>query len=370
MKILHLLNEIKFSGAEVMLKVAAPTFIEKRVDLHVLSTGEEIGDYAYILKNSGCTLHHIPFRKRINYFIDLYRLLQKEKFDVIHIHSERAFFWHGLIARIVRGDTVLIRTVHSVFRFSGFLRLKRMLQRVLARKVLGVRFVSISPSVAEVENKVFYNRTLLIWNWIDQDKFVPVQSAEVRIQLREKYGIRLEDVSLISVGSCIEEKNHKAIIAAVAEVEKEFKNIIYLHVGEGPLTKEERELVSKYGIEDRTVFLGQIEIVRDALVASDIFLMSSKYEGLPIAGLEAMSCGLPIIAYNVYGIKDIVEDGKNGLLIEPNTHALAACIKELIRNPIQRKRMGIEAHLSFLKKFDKERSLKRLLKVYKGDLVT
>lgn len=364
MKVLHVLDKLNFSGAEVMLKVAAPVFIKNGFNLHVLSTGEEIGDYADILRSSGYTLHHIPFRKSLSYFANLYHLLQKEQFDVVHIHPERAFFWHVLTARIVKRNSVTIRTAHSVFCFSGFLRLKRMLQRFVARTVFGVKFISISASVAEVEQRSFHNRTLVIPNWIDQSNFLPAQTSEERDHLRKQYGISPKDITVISVGSCTDVKNHKAIITAVAEVKKKFNHIVYLHVGEGPLVEKEKELASKCSIEDRTVFLGQMEVVRDALVAGDIFVISSQYEGFGVAGLEAMSCGLPVIAYDVYGLRDIVEDGKNGMLVEPNPRALAKAIETLVSTGELRRRMGVEAYESVSRRFNIKESLENLMRVY------
>jgi len=368
MKILHILNEIKFSGAEVMLRIAAPTFIKNGFNLHVLSTGDDIGNYANILETAGYTVHHISFKKSPKYFIALYRFLLKKEFDVVHIHPERAFFWHALVAKVAGAKTI-IRTVHNVFLFSGFLKLKRTLQRFVASQVLGVKFISIGSSVAEVEKKVFHNRTRLIPNWTEQSRFLPAQDDDERNKSRDKFGISPSDVVVASVGSCYEVKNHKAIIAAVAKVQKGLKNITYLHVGEGPILQEEINFAAANGISEITRFLGQMKDVREALIASDIFVMASNYEGLPISSLEAMSCGLPIVNYDVYGLKDVVKNGKNGFLVEPNSTALAKAIKELAVDEGLRKRMGVEARDSMLREFNMEESLEKLIKLYRDQRV-
>ncbi len=364
MKILHILNEIKFSGAEVMLRIAAPTFIKSGFDLHALSTGDAIGEYASMLGTAGYTIHHIPFKKSPKYFVKLYRFLLKKEFDVVHIHPERAFFWHALVAKIA-GKKTIIRTVHSVFLFSGFLKLKRTLQRFVASQILGVKFIAIGPSVAEVEKKVFYNSTSLIPNWIEQSRFLPAQDDDERNESRDKFGISPSDVVVVSVGSCCEVKNHKAIIRAVAEVQKGLKNITYLHVGEGAILQEEINFAAANGVSEITRFLGQMKDVRKALIASDIFVMASNYEGLGISGLEAMSCGLPVVNYDVYGLKDVVKNGKNGFLVEPNSTALADAIKELAVNEGLRERVGAEARDSMLKNFNMQKSLEKLIKLYR-----
>ncbi len=365
MKVLHILNEIEFSGAEVMLEIAASTFIANGFKLHVLSTGEDIGRYATSLNNVGYSVHHIPFRKSPGYFIRLYGFLRKEEFDLVHIHPERAFFWHAVTAKLARVRVVL-RTVHNVFLFSGFLRFKRMVQRHIARNLLGVRFISIGPSVRVVEEKVFHNTTYLIPNWIDQSRFSHERKKREIETLRYKFGILSTDFVIISVGSCSKQKNHRAIIAAVAQAQKKINNIVYLHVGDGHLLRDETEFARENGVLSNTRFFGKIENIREALSVSDVFVMASTHEGLSIASLEAMSCGLPVIAYNVYGLRDVVEDGKNGILVEPNSHALAKAIEKLALSSELRLRMGIEAYESVSRNFNMKQSLDNLIRVYGG----
>lgn len=365
LKVLHILNSIEFSGAEIMLKDAAPVFINKGLELHGLSTGDEQGDYADILGNSGYIIHHIPFRKSAKYFNELYRFFKKETFDVVHIHPERAFFWHALVAKIT-GVTRIVRTVHSNFAFSGYLRFKRTLQRFIANRIIGVQFVTVGHSVYETEKKVFFNRSILIPNWVNEAIFLPLQSNDEFKYTRERFGISLTDVVLISVGSCTAVKNHKDIISACAKLFKKRKNIVYLHVGDGPLLHEEKDMAERYGVSEKMLFLGQIEHVRDALIASDIFVMPSDYEGMVIAKLEAMYCGLPLVVYNNNGVRDLVEEGRNGFLVNPNSDALAEAIRKLVVNKSLRKKMGKEARKTALQNFGMEKSLDKLVNIYNG----
>ena len=365
MKILNILNAIEFSGAEVMLKGAAPILVKNGFDLHALSTGDEIGKYTDILRNCNYKVHHIPFKKSAKYFIKLYHLIREEKYDVVHIHPERAFFWHALVIKQA-GVKNKIRTVHSVFNFSGYLRIKRMIQRFVASKVLGLHFISIGSSVAEMEKNIFLNNTILIPNWIDQRNFLPARDENERNQVKINLGISLTDKVIVSVGSCNEVKNHHDIIIALSELIKKIKTIYYIHLGDGPLQKKEKELAVKLGVFDRIKFLGQIENVRDVLISSDIFVMSSNYEGFGMSCLEAASCCIPSVAYNVEGLGDIVKDGENGILVEPNPHAMAIAVKELIRNEKLRKQMGIRSRKRVLKYFNMQDSLEKLIKIYRG----
>lgn len=348
-----------------MLKNAAPVFLNRGLELYALSTGENDGNYADILNASGYVLHHIPFRKSIKYFRELYHFLKKENFDVVHIHPERAFFWHALIAKIA-GVKTIVRTIHSNFLFSGYLRFKRTLQRFIANKILGVQFVTIGPSVYETEIKIFFNDSILIPNWGNEAQFYPARNRGEVEHIRKSLGVSSRDIVIISVGSCTDVKNHDDIIRACAELYETTKNITYVHVGDGMLLQEEKDLAMEYGISEKVMFLGQIENVRDALVASDIFVMPSDYEGIGIAKLEAMYCGLPLVVYDNIGVRDFVEDGKNGFLIRPNPHALAEAVQKLAVNETLREKMGKEARKIALEYFGMEKSLEKLIRIYSG----
>jgi glycosyltransferase involved in cell wall biosynthesis len=365
MKILHILDELRYSGAEVMLKVASPSFLALKFESHVLCTGEELGEYASTLQNAGYTIHHYPLRKFPTYFIELYKFIRKQEFEVVHIHPERAFFWHALIAKTA-GVRTIVRTVHNVFLFNGYLRFKRTLQRWISSNVLGTEFVSVGPSVAEVERKLFHNNTRLIRNWIDQTEFRPPSDESERKELRIKYGLSPTDVILVSVGACTKQKNHEAIVSALAQIVTFYSNLTYLHVGEGPLLQEEMATAKSMGVFERVKLVPQTRFIRELLSSSDIFVMASTHEGLSISSIEAMSCGLPIVAYDVYGLRDVVENGRTGFLTDPTSDALAEALKRLVENEELRKEAGMAACSNVLRNFSMARSLEKLKALYEG----
>lgn len=244
-----------------------------------------------------------------------------------------------------------------------------MIQRWVAKNLLGVKFVSIGPSVSEVERRVLFNKTTMIPNWVDEKVFVPAADEDERKQARLKYGLPLSDIIAVSVGACTEQKNHIAIINAMMELHETLEHITYLHVGEGPLLPDEMQLIKEAGIEGMTRFIYQTHNVREILIASDIFVMPSLYEGLGLSCIEAMSCGLPIVAYDCYGLRDVVVNGRTGFLVPPDPRSLAARIKELASNEKLRKTLGVEARRTVLENFDMRRSVGSLLKLYQGQLM-
>ena len=121
-KTLFILDEIKYSGAEVMIAQATAFLHSKNYDIIVLSTGEIEGEHSPTMQQKGCIVQHIPFRKNFRFFKNIYHFMVKEQCDVVHIHTERAFFFYSAIAWLAKCP-VIIRTVHNVFQFSGVLRI-------------------------------------------------------------------------------------------------------------------------------------------------------------------------------------------------------------------------------------------------------
>jgi glycosyltransferase involved in cell wall biosynthesis len=164
MKILHILNELRFSGAEVMLTSAAELFFADGDSHTVLSMGATLGEYAPAMASAGYQLAHIPFAKTPTFFVRLFRFMRDGRYDVVHIHAERASFYTGLIA--LTSAPRVVRTVHSTFGFEGFLKLLRRWQRVILER-LGVIFIACSPLVARNENARFKINPVVVNNWFD-----------------------------------------------------------------------------------------------------------------------------------------------------------------------------------------------------------
>ena len=206
LRVLHILGELKPSGAECMLKVAAKEFSSLGIANEILSTGsEQIGSYAPMMREVGYAIHHIPFSKTFRFFFRVYGLMRARRYDVVHIHSERANFWFGLTAAAARVPRV-ISTVHGTFAFQGWLRVRRMIFRRLQDN-LGVVRVAIGPSVQETEWQHFRSVAQIIPNWYDSEKFRP-PIAEERESARSLYGVTEDTFTIVSVGNCSRIKNH------------------------------------------------------------------------------------------------------------------------------------------------------------------
>jgi len=367
MRVLHILNELKHSGAEVRLRLAHQRFKDGGIESHILSTGDRVGDYAAVLRDTGYRIHHVPFRKGIGFLIDLSQLFKKEKFGTVHIHAERAFIWYVIMARLA-GVRIIVRTFCSVFLFSSYFGWKRgQLWRILSSKVFHTVHTAISDSVLRVEKERFDNDCILVRNWTDTEKFRPPTERE-RNEARRLFDLGPHDFAIVSIGACRPVKNHLAAFAAVKEANKclERKKIVFLHVGTGPMLEEEQLYVRQHGIAEYCRFVGILDDVRPCLYAADAFVMTSLWEGLGMAAVEAMSTALPAILYNVYGLRDLLQDGKGGLLIEPNENRLAEVLLVLNKRPELRKKYAEEARETIVTTYSLNDSVDRLIQIYRG----
>lgn len=327
LRVLHVLGELKPSGAETMLVAAAPLFRSEGVELEVLSTGAVPGPYADRFEQAGYRLHHIPFSRSPGFFLEVRRLMQAGRYEVIHLHVEAANFWFGLVALSVKAPIVL-RTIHSAFAFSGNLRWRRGLQRRLLSR-LGVRHVSIGASVRDTEQRCYNLPTTLIWNWYNSLRFTQT-TEQARAAARAAFGIADSDFVIASIGNCSPVKNHTAVIEAMAMLSAP-ERPVYLHAGLELEGEPELELARRLGVEGRVHFLGGTSNVLPLLQAADAYVMPSIYEGFSIAAIEALGTGLPAAFSDVAGLRDLRGYFPHLVYTGTTAESVASGLKDLLR---------------------------------------
>jgi glycosyltransferase involved in cell wall biosynthesis len=327
MRVLHILNELRPSGAEAMLHAAASYWHERGIEGDILSTGTTVGKYASVLEKSGYRIYHIPFSSSCAFLLNIYSFLKRQHYDIIHIHSERANFWYALTAYI-SGSRKIIRTIHNVFPFENMLWVKKGIQRLIMRKILGVKMVSISSSVKVTERKNFCNHSTLIPNWFDSTKY-KLRSREERKAARKILNLPDDLMIMTSIGGCWPYKNHPSIIKALAKL-SENSSVLYLHVGQEADGHPERKLAETIGVSRRVHFLGIVSDILPILYASDVYIMPSLYEGFGVAAVEAMGVGLPAILSDVPGLRDFREVCKDIYWIEPTSESMAKALEHFL----------------------------------------
>ena len=170
-----------------------------------------------------------------------------------------------------------------------------------------------------------------------------------------------EDFLVLSVGELNENKNQKVIIQAISLLKD--KKIHYILCGKGEQIDYLKSLVEDKNLKQNVHFLGYRTDVVDICSQSDVYVMPSKREGLPVASLEAMYCGLPLVTSNIRGLMDVMKNGVSGYMCNPeDIKGFAKGIKKLKENPEMRKKMGIH-NRETVKQYCIEETKKEVLKL-------
>ncbi len=166
-------------------------------------------------------------------------------------------------------------------------------------------------------------------------------SAPRRRALRNKMGASRATTVLLTVGRLTIQKGHTVLLDAIAKLKSVKPQPQFVFAGDGPLKDDLVEKAQQLGIAQQVRFVGVRSDVNELLLATDIFVQPSLWEGLSLALLEALLAGLPVLATRVEGVVDVVEDGDSALLVPPkNSAALAGAIRRLLRDKQLRKRLG------------------------------
>jgi len=332
LKVLHILNSLNPSGAEVMLEIANSYWNENDVYSDILATGSTVGVYKKNLEKKGMRIHHIPLNPKFRFLLGFYKFLKTYHYDIIHIHSEGASLFAALAVRLQSRQTI-IRTVHHIWPRRRLLPfLKRLVYRFISNKLLKVIPVSNSLSGQENERKYFYANNILIPNWYDDEKFVPVNDDEKK-KLRNAYNISNKSIIITSLGGNWPYKNYWMIIEAISHLPVQTK-IRYFQIGPEGNNNPLQKLAKKLNVFDKVYFWGKVENVLPYLQMSDYYIMPSTEEGFGNAAIEAMGTGLKPILSDVKALCDFKNYNKKTdiIWIQPAVNDIVNVFKSIENN--------------------------------------
>lgn len=187
--------------------------------------------------------------------------------------------------------------------------------------------------------------------------------------VRAKIGLKKDEVFFLAVGRLVYEKGHEFLIEAMAEVAKEDTHAIAGICGAGSLQDQLQAQIEKLDVQTNMKLLGQWDSIPEILAAADVFVLPSRWEGLPMALLEGMMAGLPVIATRVEGVDEVVQPGEHGLLVPlESPRELAQAILQLLRSPADRLRMGAAARERVLSSYTTDRMCAAYLQVIEKSL--
>ncbi|HET6144465.1 MAG TPA: glycosyltransferase family 4 protein [Candidatus Acidoferrales bacterium] len=234
----------------------------------------------------------------------------------------------------------------------------------LRRYYAATKIVAVSECVSSalVNSGIDPGKIVVISDGVPLEN--PVSQAE-RLRARQSFGIDPDVRLLGSVGALTPDKGQEILIRALAHVRLRFPDCQLLLPGDGPYRAKLAATVQKLDLNGAVHFPGFVEDIGRVYAAIDLFAFLAQAEALGTSLLTAMAYGLPVVAAARGGIPEVVEDGKNGLLLQdPNTTAVASAIERLLDDPKTASRLAVTARETIAARFSQDRMVEQTLNLY------
>ena len=362
-RVLECIRQGQIGGGETHLLSLVENLDRSRFEPVVLSFTE--GPMVERLRAMGVRTHVLyterPFD--VSKWRRVKQLMVSEGVDLVHAHGTRASSNTLWAARQL--GIPLVYTVHGwSFHDDQTYWVRRFRiwgeRWITARSALNIA-VSASNRQSGVDRIPGF-RAVVINNGIDQRKFSP---ARISADIRGELGIPRDAVLLLFLARFTAHKQPLALIRAFHQASAEMPGLQLLMVGDGDEKEEGMRMVAGLGLADKVHFSCFRQDVPDVLAAADIYVLPSLWEGLPIGLLEAMAMGKAVIGTKVDGTREVLQDGENGLMVEPgDTGALAAAILRLAGEKVMREKMGARAMETVRQRFNAAVMTKEIENIY------
>lgn len=382
LRVLHLIKSLGRGGAEMLLPETLKVHDREQFDFHfayflpwkdqMVPAIEALGARAVCFKAN----NNLQMFQRVG---EISRYVQKHQIDVIHSHLP----WAGVIARLVGKKTgvPIVYTEHN--KWERYNKITYWLNKLSfgwqdaavavsddvqqsIRKNAGASFRELTiPVVNGVKNrgKIQTPYLLNILNGVNTANFVRDDSAGSHI--KQELGIPAKAPIIGTVSVFRFQKRLDLWMEVAADILKRVPEAHFIIVGDGPLKEELLAKRKALGIEARLHMPGLKTNVKPYFSGMDIYMMSSIFEGLPIALLEAMSCGCAVISTRAGGVGEVVEDGKSGLLCEIDEYSkLADYGVQLLQNQSQRSTLAASGRARVQADFSINKMAKQLEELY------
>lgn len=368
-RVLHILSSLTIGGAEVNLLELIKHLDSNKIESHIVYTAG--GEYESEFLSLGVPCHKIQksplnLRSPVSWImpIKLIKYAYSNKIDIIHAHLFLSCFWAIFVAKILKIPLVYhLHSISPLFHPEDSHRQKAhpVLEKILLKQISMNIAITKTMFRRLQQLGINSNKVTLIHNGIDTAKF----KEDLSQNIKRKF--HLENKLLIGTVSRLDlQKNIQLLLKCVPEIRKKFQNIKFLIVGLGSLDEELKQLAKSLFIEDDVIFLGARTDISDILQAIDIFVLPSLYENFPMALLEAMCARKAIIATKVGGIAEMIDNGKEGILIPPdNKEELIGSLKELIPDSKRRLELGRAAYQKVSGQFSSKVTVRKIEEIYK-----
>lgn len=322
------------------------------------------------------TIHHVDFErnplsiKNFKAFLQLKRIVEKEKINYIHCNTPVGGFYGRLVGKNKVVEKVIYQA-HGFHFFEGGSNFKNLLFKTIEK------FLARSTDVIITINEQDYQQAKR-FKMRNKNKTYKVSGVGINLEkysdrkktrkLYEKeFNLLSGDRVCISMGDLIKRKNYGVAIRAIKECND--SSIHYFICGDGPELQKLQKMSEDLGLWNQIHFLGYRDDVDSLLSMSDLFLFTSYQEGLPRSLMEAMAAGLPCVVSDIRGNQDLIVNGEGGFLVEvDNSEEISAKLKEILNNQKLSNNMS-DINLEKIKQFSLEKVIEEMRDIYYKELI-
>ncbi len=319
--------------------------------------------------------YNIPFERNplkpsnLRAYKELKHVIDEGEYDIIHCHTPVGAMLTRLAAKQARKQgTKVFYTAHGFHFYKGAPAINWLLYYPAEKWLSRYTDVLITINKEDYERAKTFKAAKVCYVpgvGIDLKKFnVGYVNKE---QKRKEIGVSADDFVLLSVGELIPRKNHEVVIRALSVLKQldKLNHIEYVICGRGAYEADLRKLAEGLDVADHVHFLGYRNDISEICNCADLFVFMSHQEGLPVALMEAMACGLPAVCSNIRGNTDLIEDGVTGLLANNTPEEVAQSISKMKNDTALRNRVA-SAALQKIKQFDLSSVEDEMSKIYGG----
>ena len=358
-------------GAEILTYELAKSLAkDNEVSIVSLSSNSDSGRIDFENKN----LRVFPILKKgkiglVKNFFSIFKLLVRERFDVIHVHSVFPSAFWGIAGKILRIPVIVTSHGGDIQKNKDIGYGARLNKKVAVIIWLILKLIDIHVVVSKcmikdsVEAGSDLSKVRVVYNGIDLRKVSSLGGTDII----ERYGICKEDFIVLYLGRLHPKKCPDDVVKAFPKVVRKIPNAKLMIAGTGDEKEKLEKITRELKLEGKVIFTGFVSEDEkwDLLKRCDVFVLPSVVEGLPIAVIEAMACGKPVIATNVGPFPEIIKDGETGILVPLHSlNHLADAIINLARDDARRVEMGERAREDVENRFDISKIASDYIKIY------
>ncbi len=365
-RILEMIDDATIGGGQIHVLLLAEYLDRNLFDVEVACEGK--GYLVDELRKKSVPV--VPLRMgntlRPGALRETVAVLRRGNYDILHTHGGTSGFWGRIASLYSRTPRVRIHTyhgIHYVHRKGAAARLFCAAERMLVRAT--DRIITVCPSDTEKAFRLKLAtpaKTTVVYNGIEIKRY---SGSGGRSEFRQQLNVSSDTFIFGTVGRLNVQKGHTYLIKAFAQLHRDHPSSELWIVGSGELHDELQSLACECEIEKSIRFLGDRNDIPEILAALDAFVLSSSWEGMPLALLEAMASGKPVVATGVDGITDLIVHGQNGILVPAREiNRLTESMVQIFKDKSLRDRLAENARQTVTDRYSAQTTASMIGQIY------